>query len=116
MRRIFLLLCLVAGSANASEHLVWRDDSGIEFVLTAKKPFVCAGMKHMYATDPQGNVQNGCWLKTHDQVHINLLGGNGVVGELVLDATKFQRRVAAIPAGKAPGQPTAEKIQIDVPK
>lgn len=108
--RLFLLLCLAAGSASASEYLQWRNEAGWDFVLTAEKPFICAGMQHVYATDPQGNVQYGCWLKTHNQVHINLHNSNGAVSELVLDAAKFQRRVAAIPAGRGAGQPTAEKI------
>ena len=103
MKKIFLLLCLVAGSASASDYLVWRDESGTEFVLTKERPFICAGMERVYVMDLQGDMQYGCWLKANNRVHINLLDRNGVVAELVLDATKFQRRVISA------GQPTADR-------
>lgn len=106
MKKIFLLLCLVAGSASASDYLVWRDEFGTEFVLTADKPFICAGMERMYSTDSQGNKQTGCWLKKHSLVYINLIGAERGTEPLVLDATKFQRQL------RNAGQPTAEKINL----
>jgi hypothetical protein len=100
MKKIFLLLCLVAGSASASDYLVWRDESGTEFVLTADKPFICAGMERMYSTDSQGNKQTGCWMKIRNEMHINYISTQGVVEQIVLDASKFQRKA------RSAGQPT----------
>lgn len=88
MKRIFLLLCLVAGSASASEYWVWRNSADWEFVLTFEKPDWCGGMDMMYSVSPQGNAHYGCWRMMNDRVHIEFRSG----AHHVFSAEKFQRR------------------------
>lgn len=88
MRIFLLLLCLVAGSANAVEYWVWRNPADWEFVLTYEKPDWCGGMDMMYSVSPQGNAHYGCWRMMNDRVHVEFRDG----ARHVFSAEKFQRK------------------------
>ena len=109
MKKLFLLLCLVAGSANAADYLVWRDAAGVEYVLTKeRRPFYCIGSHEMYTIDQQGNSRSGCWMKRLDIVYVYFNDTKEIEDPLVFDAAKFERRV--ISAGQLT-QPPGQLIQ-----
>ena len=104
MKRIFLLLCLVAGSVNASE-LVWSDAAGVEYVLTQKRsPFYCIGSHEMYTIDQHGNSRSGCWIRRLDFVYVYFNDTKEIEDPLVFNLAKFERRV--ISAGQPPQSPS----------
>ena len=99
MRKIILLLCLVAGYASAGirlddgptitgSHLVWRNQNGWDFVLTNEKPNWCDGMDMIYSVSPKGNAQYGCWKLLNERVHIEFKGGY-FVNKYVFDFKNF---------------------------
>jgi hypothetical protein len=107
MKKIFLLLCLVTCSASAGVRLdesktaqdayrTWRDERGLDFVLSNEKPFICAGLERIYILNPKGTTEYGCWMKIRNELHINYISNRGVVENLVLDATKFERQLNAV--------------------
>jgi hypothetical protein len=104
MKGIFLLLCLVAGCANASERLVWSDAAGVQYVLTQKRiPFYCIGSHEMYTIDQNGNSRSGCWINSFDFVYVYFNDTKDIEDPLVFNLTKFKRQ--AISAGQLTQSP-----------
>ena len=102
MKRIFLLLCLVAGLANAGlrlddgptmagDHLVWRNEHGWDFVLTREKPDWCKGFEMMYSMSPKGEAHYGCWRLLNDRVHVEFTG-NSLPRNYVWDFKNFRSK------------------------
>jgi hypothetical protein len=96
-----LLLCLVAGSANAGlrlddgpvmagDHLVWRNQNGWDIVLTHEKPDWCKGLGMMYSISPKGDANYGCWRTLNNRVHIEYQ--NGLLRNFVFDLINFRSK------------------------
>jgi hypothetical protein len=101
MKRIFLLLCLVAGSANAGlrlddgstnsgKYLSWRNEFDVEYVLTYEKPDWCGGTHMMYNVSSKGTAFYGCWRVVDDRVHIQFR--EGLIRNYVFDFKNFRSK------------------------
>ena len=101
MKKICLLLCLVAGSAAAGlrlddgssvqgDYRIWRNEHGWDFVLTKERPDWCKGLEMMYSVSPKGDSHYGCWRVLNDRVHIEFR--DGLPRNYVFDYRNFRAK------------------------
>lgn len=75
MKKLALVLLLVASAVRAEPYLSARNEGGGEIVLTTYLTASCDGLKAMYSMLPNGTVYHGCWAYINEKIHVKYEDG-----------------------------------------